>query len=83
MSHYSQGADKQDHRAWCNTFTGTTVYGRNYAVSHSVCCDNTYESEIDDLLAEQGAAGGTRNCPACMVGMATELYQYGGGRDHI
>lgn len=52
-------------------------------MSHSVCCDNTYESEIDDLLAEQGAAGGTRNCPACMVGMATELYQYGGGRDHI
>lgn len=42
VSHYRQGADKQGHRVPWDTFTGTTVCGRNYAVSHSACCNNTW-----------------------------------------
>lgn len=41
VSCYSQAADKQGHRAWGETVSETKACGRNYAVSHSPCCNNT------------------------------------------
>ena len=60
----------------------------DYSAWEKLCCvtvssQQYIEAEMDDLLAKQWAGGWTRNLPACMVGMATEPYQYGGSRDHI
>lgn len=54
-----------------------------YASSHSSRCNSTTGQRWMTSWPNISAAGWTRNLPACVVGMATGLYQYEGGTAHI